>query len=54
MDVLLGRVIPLQLGFIGVVNRSQQDIFEGVLEQEEEGCEEREGGAERGSTRSKT
>lgn len=28
MDVLLGRVIPLQLGFIGVVNRSQQDIFE--------------------------
>eukprot|EP01127_Copromyxa_protea_P024625 TRINITY_DN97_c0_g1_i1.p1 TRINITY_DN97_c0_g1~~TRINITY_DN97_c0_g1_i1.p1 ORF type:complete len:773 (-),score=193.55 TRINITY_DN97_c0_g1_i1:35-2353(-) len=28
MDVLLGRVIPLQLGFVGVINRSQQDIFE--------------------------
>lgn len=26
MDILLGRVIPLKLGFIGVVNRSQQDI----------------------------
>lgn len=26
MDVLLGRVYPLKLGFIGVVNRSQQDI----------------------------
>ncbi len=26
MDVLLGRVIPLRLGFIGVVNRSQADI----------------------------
>lgn len=29
MDVLTGRVIPLKLGFIGVVNRSQQDIIEG-------------------------
>ncbi|XP_066470073.1 dynamin-1-like protein [Tiliqua scincoides] len=26
MDVLLGRVIPVKLGIIGVVNRSQQDI----------------------------
>jgi len=29
MDVLTGRVIPLKLGFVGVVNRSQQDIIEG-------------------------
>jgi len=29
MDVLTGRVIPLKLGFIGVINRSQQDIIEG-------------------------
>jgi len=28
MEVLLGRVIPLQLGFVGIVNRSQNDIFE--------------------------
>lgn len=27
LDVLLGRVIPLRLGYIGVVNRSQQDII---------------------------
>ncbi|CAG8787776.1 31658_t:CDS:10, partial [Racocetra persica] len=27
LDVLTGRVIPLKLGFIGVVNRSQQDIM---------------------------
>ncbi len=27
LDMLLGRVIPLKLGFIGVVNRSQQDII---------------------------
>lgn len=27
MDTLCGRVIPLRLGFIGVVNRSQQDII---------------------------
>ncbi|KAF0465235.1 Dynamin central region-domain-containing protein [Gigaspora margarita] len=27
LDVLTGRVIPLKLGFIGVVNRSQQDII---------------------------
>ncbi|XP_023931840.1 dynamin-1-like protein isoform X3 [Lingula anatina] len=28
MDVLAGRVIPVKLGIIGVVNRSQQDIHE--------------------------
>ncbi|CAG8470143.1 5719_t:CDS:10 [Scutellospora calospora] len=27
LEVLTGRVIPLKLGFIGVVNRSQQDII---------------------------
>jgi dynamin 1-like protein len=27
MDILSGRVYPLKLGFIGVVNRSQQDIM---------------------------
>lgn len=26
LDILMGRVYPLKLGFIGVVNRSQQDI----------------------------
>lgn len=26
LDVLTGRVYPLKLGFIGVVNRSQRDI----------------------------
>ena len=26
VDVLLGRVIPVKLGIIGVVNRSQADI----------------------------
>jgi len=26
MDILTGRVYPLKLGFIGIVNRSQQDI----------------------------
>jgi dynamin 1-like protein len=26
LDVLTGRLYPLKLGFIGVVNRSQQDI----------------------------
>ena len=26
MDVLCGRVIPVKLGIIGVVNRSQADI----------------------------
>jgi len=25
-DILTGRIYPLKLGFIGVVNRSQQDI----------------------------
>jgi len=29
MEVLTGRVIPLKLGFVGVINRSQQDIIEG-------------------------
>src|SRR5690242_599382 len=29
LDVLTGRVIPLRLGFIGVVNRSQADIVSG-------------------------
>lgn len=27
LDVLMGRQYPLKLGFIGVVNRSQQDIL---------------------------
>lgn len=27
VDVLLGRIIPVKLGIIGVVNRSQQDIM---------------------------
>jgi dynamin 1-like protein len=27
IDVLCGRVIPVKLGIIGVVNRSQQDII---------------------------
>lgn len=26
VDILCGRVIPIKLGIIGVVNRSQQDI----------------------------
>ena len=26
-DILTGRIYPLKLGFIGVVNRSQQDIM---------------------------
>ncbi|SMN20625.1 similar to Saccharomyces cerevisiae YLL001W DNM1 Dynamin-related GTPase required for mitochondrial fission and morphology [Maudiozyma saulgeensis] len=26
MDILLGKVYPLELGFVGIVNRSQQDI----------------------------
>lgn len=26
LDIMTGRVYPLKLGFIGVVNRSQQDI----------------------------
>ena len=30
LDVLTGRVYPLKLGFIGVVNRSQQDINAGL------------------------
>ncbi|CAD6582844.1 MAG: Dynamin- GTPase protein [Cyphobasidiales sp. Tagirdzhanova-0007] len=29
LDILNGRVYPLKLGFIGVVNRSQQDIITG-------------------------
>lgn len=27
LDILTGRVYPLKLGFIGVINRSQQDII---------------------------
>ena len=27
IDVLCGRIIPVKLGIIGVVNRSQQDII---------------------------
>ncbi|GAM22540.1 hypothetical protein SAMD00019534_057150 [Acytostelium subglobosum LB1] len=27
MDVLTGRVVPLALGFVGVINRSQEDII---------------------------
>jgi dynamin 1-like protein len=27
LDVLTGKVFPLKLGFVGVVNRSQQDIL---------------------------
>lgn len=30
LDILTGRVYPLKLGFIGVVNRSQQDINSGL------------------------
>ncbi|EGG17121.1 dynamin B [Cavenderia fasciculata] len=26
MDILIGSVVPLKLGFVGIVNRSQQDI----------------------------
>lgn len=28
IDILCGRVIPVKLGIIGVVNRSQQDIMD--------------------------
>lgn len=28
IDILCGRVIPVKLGIIGVVNRSQQDILD--------------------------
>jgi dynamin 1-like protein len=28
LDVLTGRTYPLKLGFVGVVNRSQQDIIQ--------------------------
>ena len=28
MEVLCGRIIPVKLGIIGVVNRSQADIME--------------------------
>ena len=28
MDVLMGKVVPLKRGYIGVVNRGQQDILE--------------------------
>ncbi|EGG12290.1 uncharacterized protein MELLADRAFT_41749 [Melampsora larici-populina 98AG31] len=41
LDILTGRVYPLKLGFIGIVNRSQQDInmnipLEKSLEKEQE------------------
>lgn len=41
LDILTGRVYPLKLGFIGVINRSQQDIQNGkplseALKSEEE------------------
>ncbi len=41
LDILTGRTYPLKLGFIGVVNRSQQDInvklpMEEALRNEEE------------------
>ena len=40
-DILTGRVYPLKLGFIGVINRSQREIEEGkslkdALDKEEE------------------
>lgn len=34
MDILLGNVYPLRLGFIGVVNRSQEDINANITIQE--------------------
>jgi len=30
LDILTGRTYPLKLGFVGVVNRSQQDIISNV------------------------
>lgn len=30
LDVLTGRTYPLKLGFVGVVNRSQQDIMQNL------------------------
>lgn len=30
LDILTGRTYPLKLGFVGIVNRSQQDIISGV------------------------
>lgn len=27
LDILIGRTFPLKLGFVGLVNRSQQDII---------------------------
>eukprot|EP00939_MAST-03C_sp_MAST-3C-sp1_P002903 g2903.t1 len=34
LDALSGRVIPLQLGYVGVVNRSQSDVMKGISIQE--------------------
>lgn len=34
IDILCGRVIPVKLGIIGVVNRSQQDIMDNKSIQE--------------------
>lgn len=33
IDILCGRVIPVKLGIIGVVNRSQQDIIDSKVSQ---------------------
>lgn len=33
IDILCGRVIPVKLGIIGVVNRSQQDIIDSKVRQ---------------------
>ena len=30
MDVLMGKVVPLQMGWVGIINRSQDDIIRGV------------------------
>eukprot|EP01090_Pellita_catalonica_P011731 TRINITY_DN2382_c0_g1_i1.p1 TRINITY_DN2382_c0_g1~~TRINITY_DN2382_c0_g1_i1.p1 ORF type:complete len:748 (-),score=116.19 TRINITY_DN2382_c0_g1_i1:43-2286(-) len=29
LDLLMGRIIPLRLGYVGVINRSQKDIIQG-------------------------
>lgn len=35
MDVLCGRVIPVKLGIIGIVNRSQADIHDKKVSMDE-------------------
>lgn len=32
IDILCGRVIPVKLGIIGIVNRSQQDIMDNKVQ----------------------